>query len=106
MPALPEFTLKSWTNRRGIGQHGLRSPRPYPWYLVESWVAAQFMAYLATVLASQPSVDAAPITFDANSLRALKDAGPCGISDARTVLLEHVFPRPKGVIKLDDLVQF
>jgi hypothetical protein len=85
----------------GVARRG-----PYPWYSVDAWVAERFMAYLACVLAATPDVNAAPITFDDASLRALREPGQQGKDGARAFLLQRVFPRPSGTVHLSDLVNF
>lgn len=90
----------------------LASDDGYPWLLVETGTATEFMAYLATVLGQFDEVDAMPITDSEGSLRALVAAGvrPSDLADqltaARLRILDRVFPSPLGSVPPAQLADF
>jgi hypothetical protein len=96
---------------------GLASPRHYPWYEVDSWVADAFMAYLASILGGIEDINAAPVTYHYNSFRLLggvwaskhprsTTAFNIRRTASRQILLERIFPVPKGQISIDEIIRF
>lgn len=92
---------------------GLARRLDWAWYEVDSLVANQFMAYLATVLSALPNVNATPITDRAKFAVALGSRRPSVKHDgalhtfkARDVVLKSLLPIPDGPIDVGRLIRF
>ncbi|MEW5925874.1 MAG: hypothetical protein AB1941_00135 [Gemmatimonadota bacterium] len=90
---------------------GVARPSTYPWYEVESWVAAAFMAYLATVLGRLPTINSTPVTNDLLSFRLLGARYPTRENSqvrahSRAIILNHIFPNPKQPVAVVELADF
>ncbi|MGJ4748456.1 hypothetical protein ACQV5M_19000, partial [Leptospira sp. SA-E8] len=78
---------------------------------VETHIANQFMAYLATCLGAIPELDATPVTNKAPIISALKPSHtqPTHLlhhNKSRSVVLENLFPIPRETVPIDKLLRF
>jgi hypothetical protein len=103
MSQIPDFLVDS----------GLARRLDWAWYEVNTPLANQFMAYLATVLGALPAVNATPITDQAQFAVALgsrppatKRHGALHRFKARDVVLKSLLPIPDGPIDFGRLVKF
>jgi hypothetical protein len=92
---------------------GLARRLDWAWYEIDSLLANQFMAYLATVLSALPDINATPITDRAQFAMALgsgrtavKRNGALHTFKARDVVLKHLLPIPEGPIDVGKLIRF
>lgn len=87
----------------------LATPAEYPWFEMDPWVANVFMSYLASVIGSLPEIDSAPVTNDAACFRLL-GGYQGGVYPERVrlrqLVLEELFPFPKGQLTLNKVVKF
>jgi hypothetical protein len=79
-----------------------------PWFMVDHWVAAAFMTFLAQFLGALPKVNAAPITPDPTLFALLSDntRDIAEIAETRQVILQRVMPLPKGPVTLKQVLKF
>ncbi|MBU2805801.1 hypothetical protein HF668_11735 [Acidithiobacillus ferridurans] len=103
MGQIPDFLVDS----------GLATQLGLAWYEVDTLLANQFMAYLATVLGALPDVNATPITDQAQFAVALGSKRPAAKRDgalhtfkARDVVLKSLLPIPNGPIDFGRLIKF
>lgn len=103
MGQIPEFLVDS----------GLARRLDWAWYEVDTPLANQFMAYLATVLGALPDVNATPITDQVQFAAALGSRRPANKRDgalhtfkAREVVLKSLLPIPDGPIDFARLIKF
>lgn len=103
MGQIPDFLVDSGLARRLDGA----------WYEIDTPLANQFMAYLATVLSALPNVNATPITDKAQFAAALGSRRPARKRDgalhtfkARDVVLNSLLPIPDGPIDVGRLIKF
>lgn len=103
MGRIPDFLVES----------GLATRVDWAWYDVDTFVANQFMAYLATVLSAVPSVNATPITDKASFASALGARRPAQRRDnslhafkTKQVILKSLLPVPVGPMDVDGLIRF
>jgi hypothetical protein len=104
MGSIPDFLVDA----------GLARRVNWGWYDVDAVVANHFMAYLATVLAAIPEVDATPLTDKANFAITLGSKRPAYRQKknlihefkAREVILKSLLPIPAGQIRIDELIRF
>lgn len=97
--------LPRWLERRGLA-----AQVDYSWYEVDDWVAAPFMAYLATVLGGLSEVDAAPITNDlylAHYFKSFKtEYRKKAHAETRDYILSQLLPVPEQSVSFDELLRF
>ena len=87
----------------------LATPREYPWYEIDGWVADAFMTYLVSLIGSLPEVDSAPITNDESCFRLLTgyQGRPSIVKNRlRQLILKEVFPFPRTELNLNKLIKF
>lgn len=94
-------------------EKGLAKRLDHAWYEIETPLANQFMAYLATVLGAIPEVNATPITDKAQFAVALRSRRPVTKRDetlnsfkAREVILKSLLPIPDGPVDVNKLIMF
>ena len=93
---------------------GLAKKSHSGWYLMESWTANLFMAYLASCLGALIDVDAAPVTNRVQIANLYANYTGNKISyeteqrskEAREMILSELLPYPDEPIKLSKLVKF
>ena len=85
----------------------------YPWYEAVHWVGVAFMVYLAACLGYDKSIDAQPVTNDAESYRVLGVTGRLHRPTtelrrirAREIILQSVLPAPEGELDIGKIVRF
>lgn len=103
MGQIPDFLVQS----------GLAKRLNWSWYEVDTTLANQFMAYLATVLSALPDIDATPITDRAQFAQALRPRrlatnlnGALHKFKARDVVLKSLLPIPDGPVDVGKLLRF
>lgn len=103
MGQIPDFLVEA----------GLARRLDWAWYEVDTPLANQFTAYLATVLSALPDVNATPITDRAEFAAALGSRRPATKRDgvlhtfkARDIVLKSLLPIPDGPIDVGRLIKF
>lgn len=103
MGQIPDFLVES----------GLAKRLDWAWYEVDTVLANQFMAYLASVLSALPDVNATPITDRAQFATALgfrrqppRRDGTLHTFKARQVILKAILPVPSGPVDVGRLLSF
>ncbi|WP_296445623.1 DUF6236 family protein [Rhodoferax sp. UBA5149] len=103
MGRIPDFLVES----------GLAKQLDWAWYEVDTPLANQFMAYLASVLGALPGVNATPITDRALFATVLGCRRPQPMRNttlhafkARQVVLKSILPVPNGPVNVGKLLSF
>jgi hypothetical protein len=80
----------------------------YPWFMLDEWVAAAFMTFLAQYLGALPEVNSAPITPNSTLFALLSDNSKAvgQIAETREVILQRVMPLPKVTVTLKQVLKF
>ncbi len=78
---------------------GLAQESNYPWYLVESSLANDFMLYLASLLSELPQINSRPITDSINEL-------PGNNFNRHRLILDEVLPSPGSIKSVEELKGF
>jgi hypothetical protein len=110
-PTVRVHVEKIWEISDFLVDAGLARQVEWGWYELDSTLAYHFMAYLATVLAAVPEVNATPVTDKTCFAASLGARHPTYNRSkhefkAREVILNALLPVPAGELDIHRLVRF
>ena len=91
---------------------GVAHEERYPWFTVDSWVANDFMFFLASMLGDLKEVNAVPVTNE-DGFRSISSEVPNNLSSysrqlaaTRGTMLKALLPAPNHPVDVLDLLRF